>query len=271
MAGLGQRFVNDGYPDPKPLIHIRDINSFRMIIEHVLEMFEEPDDEFVFICNDVHVETTKMVDIILDLKPNSVVLSMPQHKKGPVWTVKPAYEFINDDEEVIVSYCDGTIRWDRNDFRKYVDDNQLDACLITHSGFHPHVLSTTKMAFLKEENGLVVEIKEKESYTDNPMGEHASSGQYYFRKGSYVKKYFDEAIDKNINYNGEHYITLAYNLLIQDGLRVGYYDTSHVAILGTPEEVRNFEAWGTIIKGSQVKNESDLLKCYEYWKGYYNK
>ena len=125
------------------------------------------------------------------------------------------------------------------------------------------------MAFMKTSGGLVEEIKEKECYTDEPMNEHASTGTYYFKKGSYIKKYFDEAMEKNIQYNGEYYVTLVYNLLIQDGLRVGYYDTPFATVMGTPEEVENIEAWNSIINKGQVKSEQDLISCYRYWKSYH--
>ena len=125
------------------------------------------------------------------------------------------------------------------------------------------------MAFMKTEGELVAEIKEKECYTDDPMSEHASTGTYYFRRGSLIKKYFDEAMDKNIQYNGEYYVTLVYNLLIADGLRVGFYDTPFATVMGTPEEVENIEAWNSIVNKGQVKNEEDLVKCYNYWKDYY--
>ena len=49
MAGTGNRFVQAGYEDPKPLIRING----KRIIEYILDMFSD-DDEFVFICNDVH-------------------------------------------------------------------------------------------------------------------------------------------------------------------------------------------------------------------------
>jgi bifunctional N-acetylglucosamine-1-phosphate-uridyltransferase/glucosamine-1-phosphate-acetyltransferase GlmU-like protein len=101
------------------------------------------------------------------------------------------------------------------------------------------------------------------------MSEHASTGVYYFSKGKYVKKYFNETVQQNINHNGEYYVTLTYNLLIKDGLKVGYYDTPFVSVFGTPDEVENFEAWSTIIKATQVKNEEDLLKCYKYWSRYH--
>ena len=264
MAGTGNRFVQAGYEDPKPLIRING----RRIIEYILDMFSD-DDEFVFICNDVHLETTNMREVLEELKPNAKIISMPQHKGGPVYTVQVAYDEIDDDEEVIVSYCDNPYLWCRDHFNDSIRENDLDGCVLTHTGFHPHTLASTKMAFVKDKDGLLEEIKEKECYTDNPMDEHASTGIYYFRKGSYIKKYFDELVEKDINYNGEYYVTLVYNLLVEDGLTVGYYDTPYVTVFGTPDEVENFEAWASILKGSQVNSEEDLLKCYNYWKEYH--
>ena len=127
------------------------------------------------------------------------------------------------------------------------------------------------MAYCKVDGDRLIEIKEKEPYTDNPMSEHASTGTYYFKKGSYIKKYFTELIERNITWGGEYYVTLVYNLMVRDGLNVTVYDTDYVTVFGTPEEVENFNAWCTILKGVQTKNEEDLLKCYRYWKGYHEK
>ena len=278
MAGVGDRFLKVGYTAPKPLIKVNG----KMIIEYILDMFSG-EDEIVFICNDKHLEETNMREVLTALKPDCSIVSMPVHKYGPVYTVQVAYDYINDDEEVIVSYCDNPYLWNREDFNKYVYNKKLDGCVLSHTGFHPHTLNNTKMAFIKEKGdntmprwgygmskvGLVEEIKEKECYTDDPMNEHASTGTYYFRKGSYVKKYFDMMIEENINYNGEYFVTLAYNLLIRDGLRVGYYDTPFATVMGTPEEVETFEAWANILNKGQVSNEQDLLSCYRYWKAYH--
>ena len=264
MAGYGDRFIKAGYKPPKPLIKVND----KMIIEYILDMFDSQDD-IIFICNNKHLQETGIKDVLTSLAPNSKVIGMPNHKLGPVHTTKQAYDFIEDEEEVIVSYCDNPYIWDREDFNKHVKDNKLDGCILSHTGFHPHTLNNTKMAFIKESRGLVNEIKEKECYTDSPMEEHASTGTYYFRKGKYVKKYFDLTVEKNINYAGEFYVTLVYNLLIQDGLKVGYYDTPFATVMGTPEEVENFEAWANILTKGQITNEEDLVKCYRYWKSYH--
>jgi len=264
MAGTGNRFVQAGYTDPKPLIKLNN----KRIIEYILDLFDETD-EIVVICNEQHVAETNITQILTDLRPDSSIVSMPNHKKGPVYTVTTAYDFIKDDEEVIICYCDNPYIWDKDDFKKHVKEANLDGCVLSHIGMHPHTLNSTKMAFMKIENDLMVEIKEKECYTDDPMQEHASTGTYYFSKGSYVKKYFDLAIERDLNYAGEYYVTLVYNLLVQDGLRVGYYDTEFVTVFGTPDEVENFEAWYKILTGGQIKTEQDVIECFNYWKKYH--
>ena len=264
MAGLGQRFVDAGYNVPKPFIEV----AGQKIIDRIVNMFDE-DDEMIFICNERHLRTDDTESYLQGIKRGCTILSVPQHTKGPVFTVIPHLDSIRDDEEVIVCYCDNPYLWDYKKFKNYVNKNNVDGCILTHSGFHPHRLSSTYMAYCKTEGDSLLEIKEKEPYTDNHWEEHASTGTYYFRKGSYVKKYFQDAIENEVKHtNGEYYVTLVYNLLVNDGLDVRVYDTDYVTVFGTPEEVKNYEAWNTIISGAQVKSEEDLLKSYNYWKGY---
>jgi len=264
MAGTGNRFVEKGYQDPKPLIKINN----KRIIEYILDLFSE-EDEIVFICNDVHLNTTNMRSVLSSLRPDSKIVSIPQHKKGPVFTVKPYFDLIKDDEQVLICYCDNPFIWNRDEFINYVNDKNYDGCILTHSGMHPHTLNSTKMAFLKVKNDIVLEIKEKECYTDNPLQEHASTGAYYFRRGDQMKKYFNQLMEQDINYNGEYYVTLVYNLLIKDSLKVGFFDTKFVTVFGTPEEVKSFESWNVILNSGQVKNEQQLIECYRYWKAYH--
>ena len=256
MAGLGNRFVQSGYSTPKPLIRLGD----KTILEYIINMYSK-DDDFVFICNNTYNSN----DFIYKICPNATIVNIESHKLGPVYTTSHAFEHIKDEEETVINYCDTALVWDYDHFKNNMIENDLDGCLLTHTGFHPHTLASTKMAFLKESKGIVEEVKEKSSYTDNPMNEHASSGVYYFKKGSYIKKYFLMAMDKNINYNGEFYVTLVYNLLIKDNLKIGFYDTEFTNIFGTPNEIENFLAWMKILEGGQVKNQEDLIKCYRYW------
>lgn len=263
MAGFGNRFVAAGYSDPKPLITVNG----KRILEYICAMFDA-EDELIFICNDYHLATTSMREIINQIRPGATIALVPSHKKGPVYTMIGMEKYIDDNEEVIVCYCDNPYLWNYADFKKWVTESESDGCILSHVGFHPHRLSSTFMAYMKESNLVVSEIKEKEPYTEDPMQEHASTGTYYFKKGAYIKKYFQKLMDLDINYNGEYYVTLVYNLLIQDNLKVTCYPTDFVTVFGTPEEVENFEAWQTILRGLQIRNEEDLVRTYRYWKKY---
>jgi bifunctional N-acetylglucosamine-1-phosphate-uridyltransferase/glucosamine-1-phosphate-acetyltransferase GlmU-like protein len=265
MAGQGERFVKMGYLDPKPLIKVNG----KRIIEYIVEMFSKEDD-FIFICNEDHLKQTDMEAILKSLPIKSCeIVSIPSHNKGPVSTILNICDMFSDEEEIIVCYCDNPYVWDYEKFKKHVRDTNSDGCILTHSGFHPHRLSSTYMAYLKVTDGVMDAIQEKKPYTNNHMNEHASTGTYYFKKGSYIKKYFKELVDKNINYNGEYYVTLVYNLLKADGLKTTIYDTDITMVFGTPEEVQNFDAWATIINSTQVKTKEDAIACYEYWKEYF--
>ena len=106
------------------------------------------------------------------------------------------------------------------------------------------------------------EIREKQPFTNDKMSEFASTGTYYFKKGSYVKKYFKELIEKDININCEYYVSLVHNLLIEDGLVNLVYEIPHMLQWGTPIDVSEYMQWSNynrqIIKGQK---KVDIPNC----------
>lgn len=273
MAGTGQRFVDAGYDTPKPFI----IVDGKPIIEHIVNMFDRENDEFIFICNDK--TNSHHWHILRELVSDFKLRTARVNSFGPVYSFihSGAMDCVGDDEEVIVSYCDNPFLFDYLRFKEIVSQTKPDGVIFSHTGFHPHRLSSTYMAYMKTspKDAIlpnVLEIKEKEPYTDNHWQEHASTGTYYFRKGSYIKKYFQELLDKKLCHsNGEYYVTLVYNLMIAAGLTVHAYPSSYVSVFGTPAELENYNAWQAILRGDQVKDADDLLQCYNYWKEYNRK
>lgn len=243
MSGIGNRFVEAGYKDPKPLIVI----DGKPIIEHVCDLFPN-ENKFTFICNSKHLAETDMREVLLCIKPNSNVIEIPNHKKGPVFAVSLVEDLIDDDEEVIVNYCDFGAYWDYEDFLKHTRNRNADGAVPAYKRFHPHMLGSTNYAFMRDDEQWMLEIKEKEPFTDNRMNEYASDGTYYFKKGSYVKKYFNELMEKDINLKGEYYVSLIYNLLVKDGLKVSIYDVQHMLQWGTPQDVEEYNIWSKYFK-----------------------
>ena len=235
MSGRGQRFVNKGYSDPKPLIMM----DGKPIISHVVDMFSL-EDEFIFICAKDHLETTQMRQTLENLVPNCVIVGIDPHKKGPIFAVQQIYDLIKDDDEVVVNYCDFGSYWDYEDFKKHTRERNADGAIPAYKGFHPHMLGTTNYAFMRDDQQWMLEIQEKKPFTDNRMNEYASSGTYYFRTGEILKKYMDLTVEKDLQVNGEFYVSVVYNLLVQDGLKVSIYEIQHMLQWGTPEDVEDY-------------------------------
>jgi len=243
MSGIGKRFIDAGYKDPKPLVVI----DGKPIIEHVCDLFPG-EEKFTFICNSKHLAETNMREVLESIRPNANIFEIPNHKMGPVYAVSLVEEFIEDDEEVIVNYCDFGTYWDYQDFLKHTRDRDADGAIPSYKCFHPHMLGSTNYAFMRDEKQWMLEIKEKEPFTDNRMQEYASNGTYYFKKGAYVKKYFNELMAKDINLNGEYYVSLIYNLLVEDRLNVSIYNIQHMLQWGTPSDVEEYNTWSEYFK-----------------------
>lgn len=243
MSGTGSRFVAAGYSEPKPLIIIDN----KPIIEHVCDLFPG-ETKFTFICNSKHLLETNMREILLKIKPNANIIEIPNHKKGPVYAVSLIEYLIEDEEEVIVNYCDFGTYWDYNDFLKHTRARDADGAIPAYKRFHPHMLGSTNYAFMRDKEQWMLEIKEKEPFTENRCNEYASNGTYYFKNGKFVKKYFSELITKDINLKGEYYVSLVYNLLVADNLKVSIYNVQHMLQWGTPNDVEEYNSWSKYFK-----------------------
>ena len=240
MSGMSRRFSVAGYKDPKYLLEIDGMT----VIEHIVNLYPK-DSEFVFIINDKHAKETDVVEILHSLVKDSIIITIDQHKKGPVHTVLEAQRFIDDDEPVIVNYCDFSMKWDYDDFVSHIEDTQCDGSVISYTGFHPHMLGSDNYAFcrLRERSYQIEEIREKQPFTDDKMSEYASTGTYYFKKGKYVKHYFQQLIDEEISCKDEYYVSLVYNLMIKDGLYNTVYEVPNMLQWGTPLDVKMYQQW----------------------------
>ncbi|WP_404452346.1 NTP transferase domain-containing protein [Virgibacillus necropolis] len=250
MSGRGNRFLQAGYTDPKPLIKM----DGKPIIEHVVNMFPGETD-FLFICSNDHLETTNMKKVLTRIAPRGKIVGIDPHKKGPVFAVSKVFEELDDREEVIVNYCDFSCYWDYDNFLRITRERNADGAIPAYKGFHPHMLGSTNYAFIRESHQWLQEIKEKEPFTDNRMEEYASSGTYYFKKGSYVKKYFTELMEKGIHLHDEYYVSLTYNLLQKDGLKTSIYEIQHMLQWGTPQDVEEYNLWSAYFEDVIQKRE----------------
>jgi hypothetical protein len=155
-----------------------------------------------------------------------------------------AEKFIKDDVPVLLNYCDFSVGWDFQHFRRTMRELDPAGCITAYKGFHPHSLGPNLYAYLRHENNWMKEIREKHAFTDDRLNEYASSGAYYFRTGKLLKETFREAVARNLAHaNGEFYASTPFNLLVEKGLPVYIYELDHFLQWGTPEDLAEYVGW----------------------------
>ncbi len=245
MSGFGERFRRAGYSVPKPLIEI----DGKPVIAHVIDMFPGEQD-FLFICNQEHLDHPdyRMEEILRRYCPTGRIVGIPPHKLGPVHAVRQAEHLIAPDRPVMVNYCDFTCYWDWAHFKQFVAGTNCAGAIPAYRGFHPHTLGTTNYAYMREEDGWVLDIQEKQPFTDNRMEEYASSGSYYFCSGRVMSNAFAATVAQELRVGGEYYASLAYKPLLEACLPVAVYDLQHFMQWGTPEDVAEYNSWSAAFR-----------------------
>ena len=245
MSGFGERFRRAGYAVPKPLIEI----DGKPIIAHVIDMFPGEQD-FIFICNQDHLDNPDyhMESILRDYCPSGKIIGIPAHKLGPIHAVRQIEHLIKPNIPVVINYCDFTCYWDWGNFKKFVQTTACVGAVPAYKGFHPHTLGSTNYAYIRETQGWIQDIQEKQPYTDNRMEEFASSGTYYFDSGKTMIEAFRKTMDQQLNVGGEYYVSLAYKPLLAEKQSVAVYPLQHFMQWGTPDDVREYNGWSEAFK-----------------------
>ena len=240
MNGLGKRFVAEGYTDPKPLIPVWD---GKLMIEYVLDCFPG-ETNVIFLCNPEHLRDTAMMDILLSLCPSGRVVPVPHTGKGPVDTLLTAAHAISETEEVIVSYCDYGMDWDYPGFLADMRAKNAAGGIACYRGFHPHHLGPDCYAYVKTtDDRRLLDIREKQPYTEDKLSEWASSGAYYFRSGAVLKQALCDTIGTEPTIRGEHYVSMVYKHLPDTSY---VYEIKRMLQFGTPRDLRDFQMWADV-------------------------
>ena len=244
MTGYGSRFVAAGYKTLKPFIRVNG----KPIIEWIVKGMYSEEDEFLFICRKEHLDTIPYMRPLLEsLAPDGKIFAVENWtKQGPVADVLRAEAEIDDNEPCIINYCDFYMTWDCDKFCRDVKARDCAGAVPCYTGFHPNLAPKKNLyaSCLTDENGDLIEIREKYSFRENKYEALHSPGVYYFKSGEILKKYSRQLMESNQAINGEYYASLIYNFLVKDGLKVWVPDNVvKFCQWGTPEDMRDYVFW----------------------------
>lgn len=228
MAGLGSRFVEAGYRDPKPFIKIQALPMIDWVLANITAGFCTDKINLYLIINPSHFNLLSATGI-LDVPCVSVIVSTP-HRKGAAVDVLRAKAFINNDTPLMIANSDQWMRFNPLDWYYDMINKDVDGSILVFPDDDP------KWSYAECDSlGNVKRVAEKEV-----ISKWATCGAYLYRHGLYFVDAATKMINMNEKVNGEFYVCPAFNKMIKcSNQKVVAYSVSEMWGMGTPVDFEN--------------------------------
>jgi NDP-sugar pyrophosphorylase family protein len=231
-AGLGSRFLEEGFTTPKPLLKLGDLP---MIIWVVANSPILPIDTLTIISLKKHNVEKHIASFLVNAPFKVNYLSIDELTDGAARTVALASRKISSDEPLIVINSDQFLP---SGYEELVQDLRSDP------NFFGSILTMEanddKWSFIgRTDQGKIDRVVEKKV-----ISSEATVGIYAWSKNSIYLESFEYLISKNIKTNGEYYLAPSYQYLIQNKIEIKTFNLGPLETaffpLGTPKDYIKF-------------------------------
>jgi len=243
IGGIGQRFKDEGYLMPKPLISVLG----KTMINRVIDNLKLNDEDTIYIVYNNQLKEFNFENLVKFYFPkkNIKFISLDHVTKGASETIlyglneMPVKDL---DKNFLILDCDTFYEEDILDLYRKSDNKNLIYCFEDKQ-------DNPLFSYIKlNPKGKVTEIKEKIKISN-----WANTGAYGFQSGHILKRY-TERISK---LNTELYTSYVYNEMINDGAQIQSQQISKFSCVGTPLQLQ-------IYCNKNKHNSEPLRICFDF-------
>jgi capsule biosynthesis phosphatase len=224
IGGIGQRFKEDGYITPKPLINVLG----DPMICHLIKGLSVTENDTITIIYNQDLKSYNFEELIRFKFPdmNLMFISLDGVTKGASETILFGLENLDleMDENFIILDCDTF--YDDDILEKYRGCSNKNTIFYFNDNQELPIFS-----YIKIENEIVTDIMEKVKISNN-----ANTGAYGFSDGITLKRYCERIKNKN----GELYVSLVYKEMLNDGIIIGSENVEKFSCVGTPIQLKSY-------------------------------
>lgn len=234
MAGKNQFFKEDEYIYPKSLTEINE----KTMIELVIENFKSIEDkQFIFILRNTDCKKYHLDNVINLLTNNKCkIIKINGETQGVACSSLMAIEIINNNTPLIIANPDQLFQ---DNIQELVFEfGDADGGVVSFNSIHPK-WSHAKL----DEKGYIIETSEK-----RPISEHAIAGLFYFKEGKDFIYSAMKMIEKNVNVNGNYYISPTLNEMVLQNkkLKIVKIDNAKYHSFYSPKKIEDYQNLGHI-------------------------
>lgn len=224
IGGIGQRFREDGYITPKPLINVLGDPMICRLIGG-LDINEE---DTIGIIYNQDLKSYNFEELIRFKFPDKNIkfISLDKVTKGASETILFGLENLelSLDDNFLILDCDTF--YDDDIIGKYRECSNKNTIFYFRDDQELPIFS-----YIRINGELVTDIAEKIKISDN-----ANTGAYGFSSGNILKKYCEKIENKN----GELYVSLLYKEMLNDGIDITSKKIEKFSCVGTPIQLKSY-------------------------------
>jgi len=242
MAGRGQRFVDRGYEDPKPLIDV----AGRAMIAQSLRCLPRPS-ETILIARSEHASDARLVRELERIDPGAVVLEVPEVTQGQACTAELGVRRLSPDTPVLIAPCDTGYVYDLARWKSLEDAMDADLIVWSARNHLPAMWRPSMYGWLKVEGDRVVDVAVKRPVDGVVIeDQQVVTGTFWFRSARLYLDEVEELYAADDRVNGEFYVDTLVRRMVAKGRRVVAFVVDKYMPWGTPEELETFSYWNDV-------------------------
>jgi capsule biosynthesis phosphatase len=223
IGGIGQRFKDENYLYPKPLISVLG----KPMIYKVIENLNTTEEDTIYIAYNNQLKEYNFEDLINFWFPNKNIkfVSLNKLTRGASETI---FDCLNEipnkelDKEFLILDCDTFYEEDIvSTYKKSPNKNLIF--------YFKDTTPNPIFSYIKLDGKTVTSIKEKQKISDN-----ANTGAYGFSSGHLLKDY----ISQILSLDKELYVSYIYDKMLSDKKKITSHRVSNFHCVGTPLQLQ---------------------------------
>ena len=239
LSGKGNRFKEKGYTLPKGLLKIGGVE----LAIHAANSLPECETS-IFAIQDFVNKKYNFHEILQNKYFNKFkIFKFKEYTNGQATS---CYDIINNINEIIKSgffvlSCDFSFNVASNEIKKIIN-KKIDAVVFTYRAADINYKNESIYGWIRSsDDNKVTDVSCKKRILPHKLDDHVIIGSFYFSNISIYKKYYKKLISDENYINGETYIDVIIQLMVEDGLEVINYEVDDFKDFGTPDqyEVQN--------------------------------
>jgi NDP-sugar pyrophosphorylase family protein len=251
MAGFGQRFIDEGYALPKPLIEV----SGRPMVLQAVSMLPKTSKQIFVLRNEMPGAEEIAARLEQDF-PDGIVERIDGPTEGQACTAMLGVQRLErevSDASAPITFgaCDFGALYDQSEFQEILDTG-ADVIVWVVRG-NPNAIRKSQMfGWVEEVDGAVRSISVKKALSD-PAHDPIVLGTFTFKNAGVFHRCYDRLVERNGKVNGEFYLDSCVNDALALGMECRILEVDHYISWGTPNDLRTFEYWQS---------------CFSKWKSH---